>query len=144
MWTCPSNVVNVTKFWFNFFFGFGFGLARKKEISENVWIIRTCSHKSVHILSWCHSCFTVDVNMPFRCSEHDRILTVVFSFGSVFSAAQMANITRDFRLGYGAFIDKTVMPYIDIHPNKWVLKEKKTLNLKCYCVNCKFMLVGQL
>ena len=30
----------------------------------------------------------------------------------------MGNITTDFRLGYGAFVDKLVMPYADILPKK--------------------------
>ncbi|XP_033097330.1 integrin beta-1-like [Anneissia japonica] len=29
-------------------------------------------------------------------------------------ASTMANITRDFRLGFGAFVDKVVMPYVDL------------------------------
>ncbi|XP_072179655.1 integrin beta-1-B-like [Diadema setosum] len=42
--------------------------------------------------------------------------------------AEMSNITRDFRLGFGAFIDKTVMPYIDIHPKK---VKNPCLNKEC-------------
>ncbi|XP_071966262.1 integrin beta-1-B-like [Antedon mediterranea] len=29
-------------------------------------------------------------------------------------ATRMSNITRDFRLGFGAFVDKVVMPYVDL------------------------------
>ena len=31
---------------------------------------------------------------------------------------EMKNITRDFRLGFGSFVDKTVMPYISTVPKK--------------------------
>ena len=32
----------------------------------------------------------------------------------------MQNITRDFRLGFGSFVDKTVMPFISTIPSKLV------------------------
>ena len=31
---------------------------------------------------------------------------------------RMQNITRDFRLGFGSFVDKTVMPYISTTDSK--------------------------
>ncbi|NP_999730.1 integrin beta-C subunit precursor [Strongylocentrotus purpuratus] len=43
-------------------------------------------------------------------------------------AGEMKNITNNFRLGYGAFIDKTVMPYVDIYPAKL---ENPCLNKRC-------------
>ena len=40
---------------------------------------------------------------------------VVFSF---LTAREMKQITRDFRLGFGSFVDKTVMPYVSTVPSK--------------------------
>ena len=34
---------------------------------------------------------------------------------------RMQNITRDFRLGFGSFVDKTVMPYISTIDSKLVV-----------------------
>ncbi|KAJ8314106.1 hypothetical protein KUTeg_008667 [Tegillarca granosa] len=33
-------------------------------------------------------------------------------------AADMKTITKDFKLGFGSFVDKVVMPYVSTHPNK--------------------------
>lgn len=33
-------------------------------------------------------------------------------------AETMRNITSDFQLGYGSFIDKLVMPFVDMKPEK--------------------------
>jgi len=33
-------------------------------------------------------------------------------------AASMQNITSNFRLGFGSFVDKVVMPYVNTMPKK--------------------------
>ena len=33
-------------------------------------------------------------------------------------AAEMQNITKNFRLGFGSFVDKVVMPYVSTVPEK--------------------------
>lgn len=35
-------------------------------------------------------------------------------------AESMQNITSNFRLGFGSFVDKVVMPYVNTVPKKWV------------------------
>lgn len=37
-------------------------------------------------------------------------------------AAEMQALTRDFRLGFGSFVDKVEMPYVSTVPEKWVFK----------------------
>lgn len=32
----------------------------------------------------------------------------------------MRNITSNFRLGFGSFVDKVLMPYVSTVPKKWV------------------------
>jgi hypothetical protein len=34
----------------------------------------------------------------------------------MFSAQEMSGITKSFRLGFGAFVDKPLAPYIDTFP----------------------------
>lgn len=36
-------------------------------------------------------------------------------------ATAMMRLTSNFRLGFGSFVDKVVMPYVDIAPQKFVL-----------------------
>lgn len=33
-------------------------------------------------------------------------------------ASEMKNLTSDFRLGFGSFVDKVVMPYVSIVPSR--------------------------
>ena len=40
------------------------------------------------------------------------------------SATEMSTITGDFHLGFGSFIDKKTMPYVDITPSVWVISVK--------------------
>ena len=35
-------------------------------------------------------------------------------------ASEMQRITSNFRLGFGSFVDKVVMPYVSIVPDKYV------------------------
>lgn len=35
-----------------------------------------------------------------------------------FVAASLINITKNFRLGFGSFVDKVVMPYANMVPSK--------------------------
>lgn len=39
-------------------------------------------------------------------------------------AAEMQALTRDFRLGFGSFVDKVEMPYVSTVPEKWVFNNK--------------------
>lgn len=45
------------------------------------------------------------------------LLAIHLSVGDV-SAERMRQITRNFRLGFGSFIDKKLMPFIDPRPEK--------------------------
>jgi len=38
----------------------------------------------------------------------------------VLTADKMKNITQNFRLGFGSFVDKKTMPYVSTVPEKWV------------------------
>lgn len=44
-------------------------------------------------------------------------------------AQSMRNITSNFRLGFGSFVDKVVMPYVSTVPKKWVFINKHALKL---------------
>ncbi|XP_071476927.1 integrin beta-1-like [Diadema antillarum] len=46
-------------------------------------------------------------------------LTKLMDLGDIL-ASEMKNITSDFRLGFGSFVDKTVMPYVSTVPEKLV------------------------
>ena len=39
-------------------------------------------------------------------------------FSSFFPAKEMNNITSNFRLGFGAFVDKPLAPYIETQPDR--------------------------
>lgn len=39
-------------------------------------------------------------------------------------AAAMKNVTRNFRLGFGSFVDKIELPFVNIEPEKWVISNK--------------------
>jgi len=43
---------------------------------------------------------------------------IVVSAISVPTADKMKNITQDFRLGFGSFVDKKTMPYVSTVPDK--------------------------
>lgn len=51
----------------------------------------------------------------------------------------MQNITRDFRLGFGSFVDKTVTPYISTVPSKYV--KQYSLSLHFLVVLCSALTV---
>lgn len=36
----------------------------------------------------------------------------------LFAAEDMSTITKNFKLGFGSFVDKVVMPYVSTAPNK--------------------------
>ena len=44
-----------------------------------------------------------------------------------FSAEEMSGITENFRLGFGSFVDKVVMPYVSTAPSKYVQLEDNYL-----------------
>lgn len=46
-------------------------------------------------------------------------------------ATEMQALTRDFRLGFGSFVDKVEMPYVSTVPEKWVCDGK--ILFVCYC-----------
>lgn len=47
-------------------------------------------------------------------------------------ASTIENITRDFRIGFGSFVDKEVMPYISLVPNKNCQQQNKSSCPKPY------------
>ena len=49
----------------------------------------------------------------------------------VLIANEMNNITQNFRLGFGSFVDKVVMPYVSMAPNKSSGTDSPTLNNPC-------------
>lgn len=49
----------------------------------------------------------------------------------VLIANEMNNITENFRLGFGSFVDKVVMPYVSMAPNKSAGTDKPTINNPC-------------
>lgn len=44
---------------------------------------------------------------------HFRVL-----FNCIFTAVRIGNITTNYRLGFGAFVDKPIAPYVDITPDR--------------------------
>lgn len=58
-------------------------------------------------------------------------------------AFTMKKLTSNFRLGFGSFVDKVVMPYVNTLPEKWV--RQIFLNLLSFRVwnNCDSLLSGR-
>ncbi|XP_051948732.1 integrin beta-8-like isoform X1 [Xyrauchen texanus] len=56
--------------------------------------------------------YLVDVSASMR-DNLDRLKTVGLALSH-----QMKDHSRDFRVGFGSFVDKPVSPYIDVHPSK--------------------------
>lgn len=58
-------------------------------------------------------------------------------------AFTMKKLTSNFRLGFGSFVDKVVMPYVNTLPEKWV--RQIFLNLFSFRVwnNCDSLLSGR-
>jgi protocadherin alpha len=48
-------------------------------------------------------------------------------------AAAMQDLTRDFRLGFGSFVDKVEMPFVSTVPEKYVTKKNICLSCKRRC-----------
>lgn len=54
------------------------------------------------------------VKIRFCCCH--KLIDNYFKF--LLTANEMNNITQNFRLGFGSFVDKVVMPYVSMAPNK--------------------------
>lgn len=56
--------------------------------------------------------YLVDVSASMH-NNIEKLNSVGFALSK-----KMANISLDFRLGFGSYVDKTVSPYISIHPGR--------------------------
>lgn len=56
--------------------------------------------------------YLVDVSASMH-NNIEKLNSVGFALSK-----KMANISIDFRLGFGSYVDKTVSPYISIHPGR--------------------------
>ena len=41
-------------------------------------------------------------------------------------AEKMQELTSQFKLGFGSFVDKVVMPYVNVHKSKWIFFKAST------------------
>lgn len=47
-----------------------------------------------------------------------KLLCMIRVVLTIFTADSMSKITKNFRLGFGSFVDKVVMPYVSTVPSK--------------------------
>lgn len=77
--------------------------------------------------------YLVDVSASMH-NNIEKLNSVGFALSK-----KMENISLDFRLGFGSYVDKTVSPYISIHPGRihnqcrYVVFFTFTVALKCIC-----------
>ena len=78
------------------------------------------------------SIYTVPFAISLTCSLHSyemvNMLCIILSryqhvhlCSSCVSVTSIRRITTDFRLGFGSFVDKTILPYVLTDLNKYVL-----------------------
>ena len=62
---------------------------------------------------WSHTVYTGTM-----CVLNFVVVVVCFFFLLYLTAKEMKNITSNFRLGFGGFVDKPRAPYIDTQPQR--------------------------
>ena len=121
-WTCHSPWTTINKNWPN---------SEICSVSQYIFVFVSC-----HILpveentrKLVNSYSKIFKNRLFRCLK---------DCFDIWTAKKMSNITENFQLGFGSFVDKKTMPYVSTVPEKSVTWDFYVWNgVVCASVSCR-------